>query len=393
MVLALLVVVYALTSRPTTGGLSPPGRIAASQSSASPALTPDERSQIILGWAGSDGTQYRAAVDGARYREFVALERRREEEDYQRLSVRARDRVHAALVPIFEEIEARVPEFGAWTFDWWTSWILLGHSIRWVWDELARGSIFRMPDRVQARLVGEIEQKFDSLVLQPDLIEPKLAQAIERSLAAARADLGAVCARHRDAVRAFVREATRQVERADGTGGRVTITSADGAASLTLPCGADGQREEAMVRAEILKLRESLHVDDPVSGVILRMSRPFATKLISYVVLPVLVTAAIGGIALPLLGILPNVLSGVIAGILTGAFGAAIIGFSASASVDWLLNRADERRNRGSFEVQVRRAVIASRETLDSGITEIQRQFIQNQLRAFMEAPIAPAPP
>ncbi len=347
----------------------------------------------MVAWTGADGLPYRATADGARYREFVALERRQAEEDLRRVGERASSRVHAALVPIFEEIEARVPEFGAWAFDWWTSWILLGHAIRWVWDEFPRGPIFRMPDRVQARLVAEIERQFDALVLQPDVDEPKLAQAIERTLTAARADIAEVCARHLAAVRTFLKEQARQAERGDGSGGWAPVGATEGAATFTLPCGGDIRREEAMVRAELQKLGERRHVDDPVGEVILRMSRPFATKLISYVVLPVIVTGLIGGIALPLLGILPNVLSGVIAGILTGAFGAAIIGFSASASVDWLINRADERRNRGGFEVQVRRAVIASREALESGIVEIQHQFTQNQLRAFLEAPLAPAAP
>jgi len=44
----------------------------------------------------------------------------------------------------------------------------------------------------------------------------------------------------------------------------------------------------------------------PVDDVILRLARPFATKLISFVVLPVIVTALVAGFVLPLFGLLPS---------------------------------------------------------------------------------------
>jgi hypothetical protein len=95
-------------------------------------------------------------------------------------------------------------------------------------------------------------------------------------------------------------------------------------------------------------LFELTAADSPINDVILRLARPFATKLISFLVLPIIVAAVLGGFLLPLFGLLPNVLANVVTGILTGAAGALVIGFVASTAVDWVLSRTDAALNNGS---------------------------------------------
>jgi hypothetical protein len=343
--------------------------------------------QVVIGWAGRDGAQYRTTVDSLRYQEFAAQRQQQGEQERQQLVDAATSRARAALFPIFEEIEARVPEFGNWVFDWWTSWVLLGRSIGWVWEGLGDGPLLTMPDRVQERLVLEIEQQFDQLVLQPEATDPRLTAALDRIRAALSEDLAQQCRRYEMFLRTFIIREARRIEKRM-TGGDWAAVSAREALSLppAATCAAEGRTEEFHV-VELMKLRQERTADDPVNAVILRMSRPFATKLISYVILPAILTGLIGGLVLPLLGILPNFLSGALAGLITGAAGAAIIGFSASTSVDWFLTREDERRNRAGFEVQVRRAVIVSRDAFEARIVEVQRRSIERQIRALIESP------
>jgi hypothetical protein len=85
---------------------------------------------------------------------------------------------------------------------------------------------------------------------------------------------------------------------------------------------------------------------------------------------------------LPLFGLLPNIISGVITGIITGAAGALIIGFSASASVDWLLNRTDEVLSRPQFEADVRTAVVTAEANFEGKVLDAQRHSIERQIAA-----------
>ncbi|MSO94015.1 MAG: hypothetical protein EXQ86_11535 [Rhodospirillales bacterium] len=326
-------------------------------------------------------------MDRGRYDAFATVERRRLEQRLPQLADAVAIRVRAAMAPIFVEVEGRVPRFADWVFDWWTSWILLGRAMRWTWDGVATGHVLTMPDKVQAQLIAAIEMRYVELVLQPAVAELKLTDALDRVVTSLRDDLAEECRGHETALRAFIATAPARVERLDAGGNWVRAPDWNGShASVRLRCGADVGAEDALMRDEISNYRESRNINAPVNEVILRLSRPFATKLISFVVLPVIVAALIGGFALPLLGVLPNVISGVIAGVLTGAVGAAIIGFSASASVDWVLTRTDERINRAGFEVQVRRAVITGRRDFEGNITDAQRRLIERQLLAIAAA-------
>ncbi|MSP49518.1 MAG: hypothetical protein EXQ95_09350 [Alphaproteobacteria bacterium] len=383
---------YALSDRLRPPPSRPDVAIAAQPTTSAAPNAPEDGGRVLIGWVDKDGIPYRAAVDSARYQEFSAARRQRSEHEHRRLGDAAAARAHAALVPIFKEVEARVPDFGEWAYDWWTSWTLLARSLGWVWDGVRDGPLLTMPDRVQARLVSEIEQRFEMLVLRPGATDPKLVATLDQVLAALSDDLAQECRTYEEALGAFVvREARRLEKRAAGGGWAVVATGDALKSPPAVACAAHGRAEDFLI-AEFVRLRQSRHVDDPVNAVILRMSRPFATKLISFVILPAIVTALIGGIALPLLGILPNVISGAVAGALTGAAGAAIIGFSASTSVDWYLNRADERRNRGSFEVQVRRAVIASRDAFEAKLVDAQRRSIELQLQTIADSPSVLSP-
>ena len=125
--------------------------------------------------------------------------------------------------------------------------------------------------------------------------------------------------------------------------------------------------------------------DSPINEVILRLARPFATKLISFIVLPVVAAALLGGFLLPLFGLLPNVLANVVTGILTGAAGALLIGFAASTSVDWVLSQTDAALNRAGFEVSVHKALTAAEDAFEARMLEAQQRAAERQLQTMAD--------
>jgi hypothetical protein len=165
-----------------------------------------------------------------------------------------------------------------------------------------------------------------------------------------------------------------------------------GKAAFRPVCPAVDAGGETGIRPELEASLMAMSSGGPVDEVILRMARPFATKLISFVVLPIIVTALIGGIVLPLFGLLPNIISGVVTGIITGAAGALIIGFSASASVDWLLNRTDEALSRPQFESDVRSAVVSAEVDFESKVLAVRRQSLERHLQV-VTATVVGRPP
>ncbi len=146
------------------------------------------------------------------------------------------------------------------------------------------------------------------------------------------------------------------------------------------------QIDETALRAEFPVLLELKAGDSPINDVILRLARPFATKLISFVVLPVIIAAILGGIVLPLFRRLPSVLANIVTGILTGALGALVIGLAASASVDWVLNRTDATLNRAGFEATVRKAIIATERDFEARVLAAQERAIDRQMQAVATA-------
>jgi hypothetical protein len=246
------------------------------------------------------------------------------------------------------------------------------------------GSPLTLPDRVQTQLVSAVQEQFIGRVLEPRLLEPKIDAALHRALVAMHEDLLGDCDKHQEALADFVRREAQRVERQDPAQGWTPDPLWDpGAATFQPLCDADAAIDDAALRAEFLVLLELKSADSPINDVILRLARPFATKLISFIVLPVIVAAILGGILLPLFGQLPGVFANVITGVLTGAFGALIIGFAASASVDWVLNRTDAALNRAGFEAGVRKAVISVEQDFATRVIDTQQRALDRQLQAL----------
>jgi hypothetical protein len=340
-------------------------------------------SSVLLAWRDGDGVQRRAAIDSARHEAFVAALRRRFDTDQQSLAAARRSRLRAAMVPLFEEIDERVSDYADWAFDWWTSWILLGRTFGWTWDGLTSGSVLAVPDKVQTQLVAAVQEQFIARVLQPRVLEPKIDAALHRTLVAIRDDVLGDCTKYQEEFADFVRREARRVERRDPAQGWIPDPLWDRSAAAFQPlCDAREAIDDTALRAQFPVLLELKSADSPVNDVILRLARPFATKLISFIVLPVSIAAILGGILLPLFGRLPGVLANVVTGVLTGALGALIIGFAASASVDWALNRTDATLNRAGFEAGVRKAIISVERDFETRVLDAQQRSVDRQLAA-----------
>jgi hypothetical protein len=347
---------------------------------------PASASYVVFAWRDDEGVMRRAGVDREHYDEFVSAQQRRLEADAQAMSRARASRLRAGLAPIFEEIDERVPAYADWAFDWWTSWILLAKTFRWTWEGLMAGSPFDMPDRVQARLVQEIEQQFAARVIEPVTLESKMTAALAASETTSRAEFSTRCRQYQGALTEFVRREARRVERQDPAQGWVPDPSWDAKAAGFAPlCDAAGNiyQPPASAPSELSRSLELTGTDSPINDVILRLARPFATKLISFIVLPVIAAALLGGFLLPLFGLLPNVLANIVTGILTGAAGALIIGFAASTSVDWLLSRTDAALNRAGFEVSVHKALTAAEDSFEARLLENQQRAAEQQLQAM----------
>ena len=347
---------------------------------------PTGASYVIFTWHDDTGTLRRAGVDQAHYDEFVAAQQRQIESDARAMSVARVSRLRAGLTPVFAEIVERTPDYSDWAFDWWTSWILLGKTFRWTWEGLITGSPLDMPDRVQAQLIQDIEQQFAGRVVEPATLDTKIEAAITATRASLREEFSARCGKYQRALVEFVRREARQVERQDPAQGWIPDPSWEARAAGFEPlCKTDGIADQPAVRAELSQMFELTGADSPINEVILRLARPFATKLISFIVLPVVAAALLGGFLLPLFGLLPNVLANVVTGILTGAAGALLIGFAASTSVDWVLSQTDAALNRAGFEVSVHKALTAAEDAFEARMLEAQQRAAERQLQTMAD--------
>jgi len=371
-----------LTTTPAAPPSAPAGALAAEPAG----------SYTIFAWRDGKGALRRAAIDTAHYDEFVAATRRQFEADQQSLAAKRSNRLRAGLAPLFDEIDERVSGYSDWAFNWWTSWILLARTFGWTWDGVTSGSPLTLPDRVQTQLVAAVQEQFIGRVVKPIVLEPKIDAALHGTLAALREDLVGSCVKYQQVFADFVRREAQRVERQDPAQGWIPDPLWNrGAASFQPLCDPDRAIDDRALHAEFpvlleLKTADSPVAESPVNDVILRLARPFATKLISFIVLPVIIAAILGGILLPLFSQLPGVLANVITGVLTGALGALIIGFAASASVDWALNRTDAALNRAGFEATVRKAIISMERDFETRVLDVQQRSIDRQMQMLATA-------
>ena len=381
----LFVVLLVGVLREEPRGAKAPGALSAgpsSQPKPGAAGTGGAAAYAIYSWRDEKGVLYRAAIARPRYEAFLAGERTRLEADARAISAAQEKSLRAGLAPIFDQIDERVPVYANWVFDWWTSWILLARTFGWTWEELKAGYILSAPDRVQARLVEAIRRQFVASVLDPRSIEPRVGAVLDGTFAAMRDGFARDCRAHQASFDGFIRREASRVERQQPAQGWVPEPLWRAQSATFGPiCGPPANSDAAGLRRQFIELIEANTATSPINDVIVRMARPFATKLISFLALPIVVAAILGGFILPLFRLLPSILSNIVVGVLTGAVGGLVIGFAASASVDWLLNRTDAALNRPGFEIDVRRAVVAGQSDFQARVIDARRRAIEEAVQ------------
>ncbi len=290
-----------------------------------------EGPQRLFYWRARDGAAFRAKVDSARYELYAGEQQRRMDVAKAKLITETDTWVRGRLRPVLNGVGDRVGDYGDWMYNWWTAWILLGQAFGWTWQGFLDGKLLDLPNVVHIRLIEEIRGQYDGVVLRPEILEPQMQALVDRAVAGVQRDILRICGPMNDARQTFVRGMAREIERKGSAGGWIAWAREDETAiAVSSSCGAFGSEDEAKLTAALLDDRPMSNLDAGVDEVILRLSRPFATKLISFMVLPVVTTAVAGGIAIPFVGLPAGALAGLLAG---GAVSALVIGFSASAAV------------------------------------------------------------
>ena len=338
----------------------------------------------IFHWTARDGAVFRAKVDGEAYERYATEQQRRIDIVRALLTKESDIWVRDRLRPVLDGVEERVGDYGDWMYNWWTAWILLGQAFGWSWQGVLDGEILNMPNVVHARLNEEIRGRYDEIVLRLEILEPQMQALVDRAVAGVQLEVLQACGPMNDARQNFARNNAREIERRDPDAGWVSWANEDGMSITIAPaCGASNSEDEARLTTLMLEDRPMSNLDANVDAVILSLSRPFATKLISFMVLPVITTAVAGGIAIPFIGVPAGALAGLLAG---GAMNALIIGFSASAAVDWLLTRTDEAFSRESFEFELRSAVKQAADSFEARVVSTMAQYVEREYRQLAVA-------
>jgi hypothetical protein len=365
----------ALTNRAS----APPGVTAGLLAAVATARAETIGQQRVFHWTARDGAAFRAKVDAEQYARYATEQQRRMDVARGRVTKETDAWVRGRLRPVLAGVEERVSDYGDWIYNWWTAWIQLGQAFGWTWQGFVDGEILNLPNYVRARLVEQIRGRYDGVVLRLEILEPQMQALVDRAVAGVQREILQICGPMNDARQNFVRGTAREIERKDPGAGWVAWAGDGGAATaLAQTCGAFGSEDDARLTTVLLKDRPMSNLDAGVDEVIVRLSRPFATKLISFMVLPVVTTAVAGSIAVPFLGLPAGALAGLLAG---GTMSALVIGFSSSAAVDWLLTRADEALSRQAFEVDLRRAVRQAADKFEVRVASTMRQYVEHQFQ------------
>ncbi|MBI3453279.1 MAG: hypothetical protein HY057_10750 [Rhodospirillales bacterium] len=316
--------------------------------------------QRLVTWRGQDGALYRAAVDAKRHDAFLAAQFQMLEAGRRDLVPAAERRLRAELSPVFAAMEDRVPDYADWVFNWWTSYILLVRGLKSVWDSVAQKQPIAVEDVVEKILVTEIKEKYRAVLLQPETTVPDLAAAANRAFAATRADLQRLCAGFDRAFGEFIGANSAAAETATANGAWRPVNGSPRTAPM-LPASVCADSGE--IRLAPAVYNDLMSIDGRIDDVIVRITRPFATVVVSAGLSASGVVTVIAGIGAPL---------PVIAG---PALFAVLVKYTFTF-VDLTLSRLDENLNRPGFETAVH-------ELIRDGRAEFEKRAIAAQMAAL----------
>ncbi|HYD68293.1 hypothetical protein, partial [Azospirillum sp.] len=275
---------------------SVPEIVPASQAAAAP--VPAEGAgpaKAMLTWTGNDGRARRTEVDADRLRAFHHALANRLVEHRAMLAEHAGQIARDEFSPVFIQLDARVPAYTEWVFNWWTSYILLTRGLVTGVDRLVRGDLAGIQPAVQETLANYVRAEY-ALITQPDDMRPEIAAAVKSAIRALDRDVGKVCGLYGQDFRNFVLTHGGAIEVA-AEPGRWAPVARDGVEltawpSLCIPpAGLPATPPELYERA--------LQLDGQINSVLIRLSRPIATTAVSLSVSASGIMAFLAGFGLP----------------------------------------------------------------------------------------------
>jgi hypothetical protein len=327
-------------------------------------------SRRAISWEGPGGVLYRAAVRGRAYENFLADARARAASVRGRAEARFQERLAENLRPVFADVDERIPDYGEWVFNWWTSYILLVRGIGAIWDQVASGTEQSLEDVTQRIMADEIKARYVQIVLPPEEFRPALREAVAGAVAAARAELRQACDELRLRFAAFLIENAAAVEFQTAANAWAPDRGWESRAAENRVCPAAGRHLDAAAGDLEAGYDDAFGTTGAIDDVAIRITRPFVTTIVS----AGLSASSVAALAVSL---------GIPAALVATPAMAAVLTKSAFTLVDLMLSQLDETLNRQNFEAAVREAVARSRTTFEQAAARTAREAVARELDDF----------
>jgi Na+-translocating ferredoxin:NAD+ oxidoreductase RnfG subunit len=302
--------------------------------------------QVALVYENRDGQLIRTLADAEAYSEFVRAQINVFEQARAKLRQQAEASLQASLDEIFQDMRGRVDRFADWYFGYDTTYKILWEAVQSAARHaLSPAESVSIQDGVAYDVERYLQQHYESLVLRPEINDPRLAEAYRRALtdahngyltalAAMQADFQVFVARHttHTEIPAGVQmeldwhSQFNKMQVADYQKGSIEALRGAG---LTLAGGAMGKAVAGKAVGGAAG-----------KGVLAKLSAPFVSKAVS---------ASAGGAA------------GAVGGPLGTGIGAGI-----GLAVDYLINEGLELAQRDDFIVDANDALDATRSEWES---------------------------
>ncbi len=326
---ALALVAWSWLARTPIGPAVHPDRSEVS-SGAQPAVA----REVLVTVRDADGRIRHALADAAAVSAFVRREAAALETERLEALAAAGTDLDARTRAIFAGMSARVEDFADWYFAWTTSYRLAGRAAVSAFGALVDPRVEDIAESVGADVERYVEARYRSLVMQPELTDPALAEAFSRSLELLHARFASSVERFDRQLRAFLATHTRHLEPHAAAHARLALDWDAQTARLTLAGFERGTLESG--RSLALGLTGAAAGRAAGAGLARaaagRLGAPFVTR----------------GVATA---------TGAAAGTVGGVVG-ALAGAAVGLGADWLINEGVELWRRPELEVTVRELVV-----------------------------------
>ncbi|HYH20146.1 MAG TPA: hypothetical protein VD995_16160 [Azospirillum sp.] len=328
--------------------------------------------KAMLTWTGVDGRPRRTEVDADRLEAFHNALATRLAEHRAMLADHAGQIARDEFSPVFIQLDARVPAYTEWVFNWWTSYILLTRGLVAGVDRLVRGDLPGIQPAVQETLTNYVRAEY-ALITQPDDMRPEITAAVKAAIRELDRDVGKICGQYGQEFRNFVLAHGGAIEAA-AEPGRWAPVARDGVELSAWPSLCIPPAGLPAVPAELYE--RALQLDGQINSVLIRLSRPIATTAVSLSVSASGIMAFLAGFGLPV-------------AVLGGPVLVFVVAKSVFYVADFLLSELDAAFNRRDFEAAVRQSLRRSEEDSEALLTRMLQQRLDDHFTA-VQALVSP---